>query len=217
MIHHHPDDDLLLAHAAGRLAPGPALVLGVHLDGCATCRARLAPLLALGGALVEASEPLALAPDAWARTLERIDAPAVPAPVAVPAALRPALPDGMAWPARLDAARASRWHWMGPGMRFARLTLPAQPQAKLFLLRIGPGRSLPRHSHAGLELTQVLCGSFDDGRATFAPGDFDATDDSVRHQPVVRPGGECVCLAYVASRLRFEGRIAATIGGWVGM
>jgi len=217
VIRHHPDDALLLAFAAGRLGAGPALVLGVHLDGCAACRGRLQPLLALGGALVEQSEPLALAPAAWAQTLERIDAAPAPAPAPAPAAQPPALPGGLPWPARLRATRASRWHWMGPGMRFARLTLPAQPEAKLFLLRIGPGRSLPRHSHDGLELTQVLCGRFDDGRASFGAGDFDATDDEVLHQPVVRPGAECVCLAYVASRLRFEGRIASVIGGWVGL
>lgn len=219
MIRHHVDDDLLLAQAAGRLRAGLSLVVGVHLDGCTECRQRLRLLEAVGGALVEASEPLPLAPEAWTRTLERIDGEAAPtarpAPVAATAPLP--LPAGMAWPRRLDACRASRWNWMGPGMRFARLSLPEDPQARLFLLRIGAGRSLPRHSHHGLELTQVLCGSFDDGRSHFGPGDFDATDEDVLHQPVVRPGGECVCLAYVTEGLRFEGRIAALVGGWVGM
>jgi len=123
----------------------------------------------------------------------------------------------MNWPQALRACRSGGWRWMGPGMRFARLTLPADPQAGLLLLRIGPGRSLARHGHDGMELTQVLHGRFDDGRSGFGPGDFDATDDTVRHQPVVQPGGECVCLAYVERRLRFEGRVAAWIGGWVGL
>jgi putative transcriptional regulator len=224
MINHHPADDLLLALAAGRLPPGPALLLGVHLEGCADCRQRLHLLHALGGALIEDGEPLALAPEAWARTLQRIDAggpPPAPRPaLAGPgiqgvAALQP--PGGLRWPQALRDCRSSRWRWMGPGMHFARLTLAADPQARLFLLRIAPGRSLARHSHEGLELTQVLCGRFDDGRSGFGPGDFDATDETVLHQPVVQPGGECVCLAYVERRLRFEGRVAAWIGGRVGM
>lgn len=215
MMAHHPADDLLLMHAAGRLPAGPALVLDVHLDGCPGCRSRLQPLLAVGGALLEAAEPLALAPQAWARTLERIDTPPRAAP-AVPRRALP-LPDDIPWPQRLWACEPSPWRWMGPGMHFARLSLPADPAAKLFLLRIAPGRSLPRHSHAGLELTQVLCGRFDDGRSSFGPGDFDATDDEVLHQPVVQPGAVCVCLAYVADRLKFEGRIAGMIGGWVGL
>lgn len=218
MIQHHPADELLLALAAGRLDAGPALVVGLHVDGCAHCRERLHLLEALGGALVEESEPQLLSPEVWGRTLERIAAGVSPVsrtPVA--AAPRLPMPSGVSWPRRLRAARASRWIWMGPGMRFARLTLDEDPQAKLFLLRIGPGRSLPHHSHDGLELTQVLCGAFDDGRAVFGPGDFDAADASVLHQPVVQPGGECICLAYIGQRLRFEGRIAAMVGRWVGL
>ena len=79
------------------------------------------------------------------------------------------------------------------------------------------GKSLARHTHTGLELTQVLCGSFHDGRDAFAPGDFDAADTEILHQPVVDPGATCVCLAAIDGRLRFEGRIGAAIGSLIGM
>jgi putative transcriptional regulator len=108
---------------------------------------------------------------------------------------------------------------MGPGMRYARVALPqtSTPGSSIYLLHIGEGRSLPRHTHGGIELTQVLCGAFDDGRAVFGPGDFDATDEAVHHQPVVQHGATSVCLAYVGAPLRFDGRIASLIGGWIGM
>ena len=218
MIHHHPTDDFLLSLAAGRLAAGPALLVSVHLESCVACRERLHALQAVGGALLEDAEPELLAPEALARTLERIDAPppATPAPVAR-AEPKPVLPGGMAWPASLRGCTISPWHWMGPGMRYARIALPQEKGGTLWALQIGPGRSLARHTHTGLELTQVLRGSFDDGRSVFGPGDFDATDDEVLHQPVVHEGAECVCLAYVEGNLRFEGRIAGLIGGWIGM
>jgi putative transcriptional regulator len=218
MIHHHPGDELLLPLAAGRLSAGQALVVSVHLEGCAECRARLHALQSLGGALLEQAEPVALQPEAWSRTLERIVAPAP----AMPAATRapephPALPEGVPWPASLRGSRVSGWRWMGPGMRFARVGLLQEPASAIYLLRIGEGRNLPRHTHGGIELTQVLCGTFDDGRAVFGRGDFDATDEAVHHQPVVQPGAVCVCLAYVGAPLRFDGRIASLIGGWIGM
>jgi putative transcriptional regulator len=219
MIQHHPQDDLLLPLAAGRLALGPALVLGVHLESCAQCRERVRVLRAVGGALLDESAPLPLADDALAKTWARIDAPDVPRAaqsIRVPAAPLP-IPAGMRWPTDLGGCTTSGWRWMGPGMRYARLCAPGDPDAKLYLLRIAEGRSLASHSHRGMELTQVLCGSFDDGRATFAPGDFDATDDDVRHQPVVSGGGECICLAYVEGSLRFDGRVASMIAGWIGM
>jgi len=217
MIQHHPGDELLLPLAAGRLSAGQALVVSAHLEGCAECRARLHMLQALGGALLAQAEPMALEAGAWRRTLERIAAPA-PAPAGAAAVSpHPALPEGVPWPASLRRCRVSGWRWMGPGMRFARIAVPHDPAAALYLLRIGEGRSLPRHTHGGIELTQVLCGAFDDGRAVFGPGDFDAADETVHHQPVVQGGATCVCLAYVGARMRFDGQIAALIGGLIGM
>ena len=218
MIHHHPADDLLLPLAAGRLSAGQALVVSTHLEGCGECRARLHTLQALGGALLDEADPVALEPGAWERTLQRIDRPALgtPSPAPVPMS-RPALPDDVPWPASLRTCVTSHWRWIGPGIRYARIGVPHEPAAAVYLLRIGAGRSLPRHTHGGVELTQVLCGAFDDGRAVFRRGDFDAADESVHHQPVVQVGATCVCLAYVGARMRFDGRIASMIGGWIGM
>ena len=218
MIKHHPGDELLVPLAAGRLGAGQSVVVSAHLEGCAECRARLHTLQGVGGALVEEAEPVALQPEAWARTLASIDAPA-PGPAVAPRqpAPHPAFPAGVPWPRSLKDCRVSAWRWMGPGMRYSRIVVPQEPQSSLYLLHIGEGRSLPTHTHSGVELTQVLCGTFDDGRAVFGPGDFDSADPAVHHQPVVERGGVCVCLAYVEAPMRFDGRIASLIGGWIGM
>jgi putative transcriptional regulator len=218
MIHHHPDDDLLLALAAGRLDSGAALLVSVHLESCPACRARLHTFQAVGGAMLDSAEPQLLMPEALAKTLERIDAPAPAARApAAPAGPAPALPNGAPWPRALAGSEISPWRWMAPGMHFSRVRLPHDPQASLYLLQIAPGKSLARHTHTQLELTQVLCGAFDDGRSVFAAGDFDEADPQVRHQPVVAPGGVCVCLAYVEGRLKFDGRITGMIGRLIGM
>ena len=219
MIQHHPGDELLLPLAAGRVRAAEALLVSTHLEGCRECRERLHTLQTLGGALLEQAEPVAMEAGAWERTLQRIDRPAASEPGNTPVvpAPHPALPEGVSWPASLRGCSASDWRYMAPGMRYATVRVPYDPAASVYLLRIEAGRSLPRHTHTGIELTQVLCGTFDDGRALFAPGDFDATDDSVHHQPVVQPGATCVCLAYVGGRLRFDGRIARLVGGWIGM
>ena len=218
MIHHHPEDDLLLALAAGRLARGPALLVSVHLESCPACRARLHTFQAVGGAMLESAEPELLAPESLAKTLERIDAPAQPASAPAPAAWpTPSLPNGAAWPRSLAGTDIAPWRWMAPGMHFSRVRLPHDRDASLYLLKIAPGKSLARHTHTQLELTQVLCGAFEDGRATFAAGDFDEADPQVHHRPVVAPGGVCVCLAYVEGRLQFDGRITGLIGRMIGM
>jgi putative transcriptional regulator len=134
----------------------------------------------------------------------------VPAP-------HPELPAGMTWPQALEGCPATRWRWLGPGMRWSRVTLPEDSAANVFLLRIGAGKNLPVHTHSNTELTQVLYGAFHDGRALFGPGDFDEADGSFHHQPVVEPGGECICLASVEGRVLFKGAIARTLGALVGM
>ena len=218
MIQHHPGDELLLPLAAGRLGSGQAVVVSTHIEGCGECRARLHTLQALGGALLEDSDPVALDSGAWGRTLQRVDRPAIETPSPAPARLpHPALPGGVPWPASLRGCMSSGWRWIGPGMSYARIRVPHEPAASVYLLRIGAGRSLPRHTHGGVELTQVLCGAFDDGRAVFGAGDFDAADESIHHQPVVQAGATCVCLAYVGAPMRFDGRVASMIGGWIGM
>ncbi|SFN41618.1 ChrR family anti-sigma-E factor [Variovorax sp. OV329] len=214
MIRHHPDDALMLAHAAGTLGAGHRLLLDVHLEGCAHCRERLQRLDALGGVLLDQLAPAELAPDALERTLARIDAPQ-PQAAALAQGAKPQLPT--AWPRAMAGCNVSRWRWMGPGMYWNRVTLPDADDANVFMLRIGAGRMLPQHTHSNSELTQVLYGAFDDGRSAFAEGDFDETDAAIRHQPVVNTGGECICLASVEGKVLFEGWLARTMGAMIGM
>jgi len=218
-IQHHPGDELLLAHAAGSLERGHSVVVAAHLEGCAHCRERMRVFETVGGALLEELPPHAMAPDALARTIAAIDAAATsPSPPVQAAPLRrPALPPGMAWPRSLADCPATPWRWLGPGMRWSRVTLPDDPAANVFLLRIGAGKNLPMHTHSDSELTQVMYGTFHDGRALFGPGDFDEGDGSFHHQPVVQAASECICLASVRGRVLFNGVIARTLGALVGM
>jgi putative transcriptional regulator len=215
-IQHHPPDDLMLSLAAGRVRPAMALPLQVHAEGCALCRERLGELEAVGGALLDDSDAVALAPDALAQVLARVAAAPAPTRVQPRSAPLP-MPAGARWPAALQRCDVTGWRWMAPGMRWAKATLPEDRDAPLFLLRIAPGMSLARHTHGRLEFTQVLCGAFDDGRAVFGAGDFDLADPDVHHEPRVLPGGECVCLAYVENGLRYDGRLAGLIGRWIGL
>ena len=221
MIQHHPQDEMLLAHAAGSLAAGPALLVASHIEQCAVCRERMALLDVVGGAFLDALTPAMLAPDAFARTLSAIDAldgtvAESPADM-VRRPSFPALPAGATWPKAFDGCSVTPWRWLGPGMRWSRVTLPHDSAANVFLLRIGAGKKLPQHTHSEIELTQVLYGSFDDGRSVFGAGDFDEADGSIHHQPVVHAQSECICLASVQGRVKFKGAVARTLGALVGM
>ena len=224
-INHHPDDALLMALAAGSLESGPALVLAAHVEACPRCQARVSDYETVAGVLLEEIEPAVLEPQALADTLARLDAPPrhvkvlarKAAGAAEAAGIRATPPPGMAWPRSMQGCTSTPWRWLGQGMRWSRLTLPYDSQANVFMLRIGAGKCLPQHTHSDVELTQILYGSFHDGRALFGPGDFDEADGSIKHQPVVQPDGECICIASVSGKVEFDSAIARWMGSLVGM
>jgi len=187
---HHPSEALIASAAAGTLRPGAALVVRAHLAGCAHCRAEAGFYESLGGALLETEPPAELAPDALARALAALD---TPAPAERPRA-RAAAGDAAVLPPGLKGLTVGRRRWIAPGVRVTPIATHEGSRELVYLLRIGAGMVLPRHSHAGCEFTCVLEGGFSDAAGDYALGDFVAADEEVEHAPVVAHGGACICL-----------------------
>lgn len=202
MIHHHPADATLLACAAGTLAAAHAQVIRVHATMCPACAAGLQAAEAAGGALLETMEPVALAPDALARTLARLDA-AVPEPA----------------PARFDIAAfaSGRWRRVAPGIAMMPLIARDVTDSRLDLIRVAPGRALLEHGHEGAETTCVLRGAFTDGVGTYGPGDCMETDPTLSHQPRALPGEDCVCLIAITHHLRPQSWLGRMVRPLLGM
>lgn len=204
MIRHHPSEDLISSCAAGTLRPGAALVVRAHLSRCPACRAEAGFFESVGGALLEAEPPAPMAPDALRRALAAIDQPSAPAaPVA-------ASPHG------LEGVSVGKRRWIAPGVWVTQVKTDQRSRELVYLLRIGAGMVLPRHTHVGCEFTCVLEGSFSDDAGRYEAGDFIATDESVEHSPVVARDGACTCLASTDSPLvmrDFVGRIFQPLAG----
>lgn len=213
--HHHLDPSTLVSYAAGALAVEMAVVAATHLATCAHCRERLQEAERIGGCLIEQQQPLpSSAPeDRHAQLREAMlqqldDAP----PALAPAPVRSApYEEEDRLPAPLHpyfgtSYRALKWRWMAPGVHCIRA--PGTRTGTLLLLKIGPGRSMPVHSHGGTELTQILRGAYHDALGHFAPGDVADLDSSIEHQPVTVPGSACICVSALNAPLRFSGWMA---------
>lgn len=222
MIIHHPHDDTLLRFSTGDLPPGPALVVASHVSRCPSCRRTLRLMEGVGGALLATAEPVALSadreagvaalladPESAARRMDaraaggngaRMPAATTPDTGAAPRRMPP-LPAGMAVPSPLTAFPITPWRPVSPGIRWAKISFPGDPAAKVLLLRAQPGASLPLHTHTGPEYTCVLYGALDDEGAILGPGDLIESDQSLRHQPRVESHGECICMLAVEGQL----------------
>ena len=139
-IHHHPSDETLLRHAAGTLSAGLALVVAVHIEGCAVCRARVGPFRggrrdaprrhAAGAACPGCAREGAGA----ARSRTRRASIARPATATRQAAL------GIELPQAMRHCEIGPWRWLGPGFKWSKVEIAGSPQAKVMLLkgRAGP-------------------------------------------------------------------------------
>lgn len=213
MIANHPSDEALAQMAAGRLSAGPRLVVATHLGLCRRCRALVGDLEAVGGALLDSQPPLALRPDAFARTLALIDAPEREPEIA-----RPAMhPEDAGLPAPLRYYATGPWRRLHPRLSWRWLALPEDPGARVIMLRAAAGQALPHHSHRGREFTQVISGGFSDRFGHYLPGDCIEADAQVTHRPVVDPDGECVVVAAIEDRLRLSSLFGRLVQPLIGL
>jgi putative transcriptional regulator len=215
MTRHHPSEATLVAYAAGSTTEGISLVVACHLAFCNSCREAVTEAEAIGGGLLDDLTPAALDDAPRAAVLARLDSPdAAPSATLRLAVSDPSLPAPLArYIARHTggSVAASPWRPLWPGIAQIDLTSRNREGANLRLLRIAPGRAMPRHGHDGTELTLVLEGSFADEIGHFTRGDVAEVDEDTRHRPVVYGSAECVCLIATDAPLRFGGGLLGRV------
>lgn len=212
-IRHHPGDTTLVAYAAGHLGEALSAIVASHLAVCPRCRRRNGIADEIGGELLESSAPEALSDNALDAVLARVAGEDAAPPrsghpdeAAPPRAGRHgvAAPLGHLLPANLDDVR---WRTVGPGIRQAKLDAGEDGPQGLKLLKIAPGRSVPRHTHRGQEMTLIVKGSYTDELGRFQAGDIADLDGEIDHQPVSDTGEDCICIIATDAPLQFQGLV----------
>jgi len=206
------DDTLLLDYAAGSLAEPVALAVATHLSLRPEMHNDYAALNALGGAMLSRLDSEPMDDSALGATLARLDEhePARPRPPAldsrtrgvVPAPLQRYLPRSIHELDWRDVIGGVSEYCFETGV----------PGYKTALMRIAPGRAMPKHSHLGEEYTVVLEGAYDDeGGLRLERGDICEAGPGDRHRPVADPAAGCLCLIVLDAPLRLSGLLGAVI------
>ncbi len=216
-IRHHPRTETLAAYAAGRLDEARAVVISTHLNQCGVCRAAVRDFEALGGACLEAIEPVAMNDDSMAAFWRLAGEQIAPTP-------GPRLP--AANDVNVEAAQPLRaylkgslddvpWRPFAPGVSQHILEAEGYRKGVLRLLRIQPGTRMARHTHRDEELTLILRGAYEDEVGTFRAGDLADLDDGVVHAPKAIGDEACICLVATNAPLAFTGMIGKVIQPFV--
>lgn len=212
-IRHHLSDQLLMSYAAGQLPEAFNLVVATHVSLCDECRAQLASLEAVGGAMIELADTAPMSDDSLAACMDRIDG------LSQANARRPLRRAGV-FPAPLadyigGGPEKVRWRNVGMGVKQAIIRTGKDASARL--LYIPGGQAVPDHGHRGLELTLVLQGAFRDDSDRFGPGDIEIADEAMQHTPVAEEGEVCICLAATDAPLKFNGLIPRLVQPFFGI
>lgn len=193
MAHYHPTEDMLADYATGAQGTALSLLVACHLTYCPQCRERAGFFDMVGGLLLDSVPCPAAAPPIRPASTDAGHIATVPAPA------ERSVADDLILPRPLRrrtgcAAADLPWRRLIPGVFEAPLELNS-PGAEAKLMRICPGRSLPRHTHEGAGATLVLAGAFSDATGRYRRGDVALADGTVDHRPLADRGEDCICLA----------------------
>ncbi|MCK7597029.1 ChrR family anti-sigma-E factor [Microbulbifer sp. CAU 1566] len=231
MIHHHPDNNLLLEYASGSLNWAHSLVVSAHLQLCPKCSAQMKLLNGIGGSLLATSVPVKTPPAAsdqeFSRLMHRIDehtdecdseeqdgestanrdgstAPSAYKPTHVGSSdpLFSDLPKVVAKLVKRNPAL--KWRRLSKGLKEAYLKT-GQSQHQVSFHRISPGNKVAEHGHRGKEITMVLYGSFSDADGVYSRGDFLVREPGEVHRPTATQDQECLCLSVVEAPVALTG------------
>ena len=202
-IKHHLTAQLLMSYAAGTLPEAFSLVVATHVSMCDECRARLMEFEAVGGAVLDETESVEMADDAFAATLKLISSQPkdpIKTTMSKPGIFPKPLQDYVG-----GDADAVAWRRIGKGVKQA--ILPTSKEATVRLLYIPAGCEMPDHGHNGTELTMFLQGAFIDVDGRFALGDVEVANEDFERTPIADIGEDCICLSATDAPLKFSGLV----------
>jgi putative transcriptional regulator len=209
-------DDLLLAHAAGRLPEPVGLVVATHLALSPQGQSAYRDYEALGGAMLEDLAPVELRAGSFDRLIARLDDDAELIHAGSSGQSAPSGEGDLPWPLRAYVpGRLADLPWKHYGsVSEAPLALD-ETTYRTRLIVLKAGRAVPKHTHDGQEITVVLKGAFNDGIGRYGRGDLSIADAHVDHQPMAEPGEDCLCLTVTDAPLRLTGTFSRFLNPFV--
>ncbi len=201
MIKHHPDSRLLNEFASGALPLAQSLCVALHLNYCEQCGRSHRRLQQLGSAMFERLQPQPVGDALLDSVMSRLDEE-------IPLSYSHGPDREDDYPALVQRLMARdyddlQWDKLTSDLRISRLRT-GDREHEFALYHIRAGGTIPRHTHRGTELTQVLEGGFSDETGDYREGDFILRDASQQHTPTAWADGDCICIGVLDAPIRFS-------------
>ena len=199
-VKHHPDSRILNEFASGSLPLAQSACVSVHLHFCDHCRRQVQQLQQVGAELFDSLEPETIDDSLLDSLFDRLDDDA---PLTY--SHNPSEGEGPVLVQRLMTGDYEDLEWkrVNGALQIAHLRT-GDPQHEFALYHIKAGRSIPKHTHRGTELTLVLEGSFSDEEGVYQQGDFLIRDAEDVHTPMASQTADCICIGVLDAPIRFK-------------
>lgn len=219
-------DDWIVSYAAGSLSEAHALIVASHVEFHTELQKKLSDAEAIGGVLMEQTEPSTLSDKAfdlvWTKINESPDNKPTGETQDAEARFKQTSEINSDLPPSLRNYLGKEleeldWRLMGPGMKQKRLWTGPSSEC-LWLLKARGGTKIPIHDHRGGEMTLVLQGSYHVGDQPYTPGLIEIADiETENHQPVIDPGKDCICLVVTEAPIKLHSLIGRALQPFIGL
>jgi putative transcriptional regulator len=203
MVTYHPDTRLLNEFASGSLPLAQSACVSVHLHFCSHCKRQVNSLQDMGAEMFDSLTPSDVDGDLLDSVLAHLD----DEPPLTYSTHKGSVKDdeGPVLVQRLMSGdyQDLKWSRINKALQIARLRT-GDPDNEFALYHIKAGRSIPRHTHKGTELTLVLEGSFSDEEGVYHQGDFLMRDAEDIHTPTASRTADCICIGVLDAPIRFK-------------
>ena len=216
-IDHHPSSEMLLNYAMGNLKEAESLIISSHIAYCSECKAEVAKYESIGGFYLKNHEELNVSNSLWNNLLEKLDdvdqeekttnyvdhkvkSNLTKNSIRIPSFLH----------YYLSSDDTNKWKSTINNVRYYNLDFKDDTY-KAKMLEIPPGKSMPKHSHEGLEATMVFFGGYSDESGEYNKGDLVILSGDEEHSPVSSKDTGCLCLVIYSGSLKFKGILGSIL------
>lgn len=201
---HHPAVEQILDYTAGNLPEPTALAIACHISVCRSCRRQMILFEAAAGLLLENGSESEISSGLRDRTLSKLDISDPVNDEITPPRVKTDVPSPLSIYG-IDRLTSVPWTPIWPGIGYHGLDVKGGRAA---LIRLKPGKTMPRHTHTGQEFTLVLQGGYSSCGKNFHPGDLEACDEETDHAPSALAGEDCIAMIANESPLVLTGPIS---------
>jgi len=206
---YHPETSILKAYAEGMLDDVTAFTIATHLETCPKCKSLVSSFEEqCGEELASTSEVTQESFDTMLANILDLEPSNEPfRPVRKPSFVEV---NGKSFrlPLSLSRFRDNISEWKSYGGKVFSASIELSDQARVNLMYISEGVTIPQHTHKGLESTLVLHGSFSDEDGEYQVGDYLLKDASVKHSPFTKQNEDCLCLTVLTEPMIFTQGVA---------